>query len=103
MRDFVLAVREGYRSLDAISVAPASLALRAIFVWVPLPLSITYWRRYLSGPRGEILFAAHARHAAGEMAQVADEVLVLMRASGIATPMFDRLRAAIPDQRGRKL
>ena len=96
MRDFVLAVREGYRSLDAVAVAAAPLALRAIFVWVPLPLSVAYWRRYLSGPRGEILFAAHARHAAGEMAQLADEVLVLMRASGIATPVFDRLRAAIP-------
>ena len=97
IRDFVLAVREGYRSLDAVAVAPASLALRAIFVWVPLPLSVAYWRRYLSGPRGEILFAAHARHAAGEMAQVADEVLVLMRASRIVTPVFDRLRAAIPN------
>lgn len=98
IRDFVRAVREGYRSLDAVAVAPAPLALRAIFVWAPLTLSVAYWRRYLSGPRGEILFAAHARHAAGEMAQVADEVLVLMRGSGIATPVFDRLRAAIPGQ-----
>ena len=97
VRDFILAVREGYRSLDAVGVAPAPFALRAIFVWAPLMLSVAYWRRYLSGPRGEILFAAHARHAAGEMAQVADEVLVLMRGSGIATPVFDRLRAAIPE------
>ena len=97
IRDFICAVREGYRSLDAVAVAPAPLALRAIFVWAPLTLSVAYWRRYLSGPRGEILFAAHARHAAGEMAQIADEVLVLMRGSGIATPVFDRLRAAIPD------
>lgn len=97
IRDFVRAVREGYRALDTVAVAPAPLPLRAIFVWVPLPLSIAYWRRYLSGPRGEILFAAHARHAAGEMAQVADEVLLLMRQSRIATPIFDRLRASIPD------
>lgn len=96
MSDFIRTVREGYRALDAIEVASASLALRAIFIWVPLPLSVAYWWRYLSGPRGEILFAAHARHAADEMAQVADEVLVLMRQTGIATPVFDRLRAAIP-------
>ncbi len=94
--DFIRAVREGFRALDAVRVAPAPIALRLIFDWVPLPFSVAYWRRYLTGPRGEILFAAHARHAPGEMAQIADEVRGVMRASKIETPVFDRLREAIP-------
>ncbi len=94
--DFIRAVREGFRALDAVHVAAAPIALQVIFNWVPLPLSVAYWRRYLTEPRGEILFAAHARHAAGEMAQVADEVREIMRASKIETPVFDRLREAIP-------
>mgnify|MGYP000061152079 FL=1 len=94
--DFIRAVREGFRALDAVRVAPAPIALRAIFSWVPLTFAIAYWRRYLTGPRGEVVFAAHARHAAGEMAQIAGEVSDVMRGSGVATPVFDRLRKAIP-------
>jgi 2-dehydropantoate 2-reductase len=94
--DLIRAVREGFRALDAVHVAPAPIALQAIFSWVPLRFSIAYWRRYIAGQRGELLFAAHARHAAGEMAQIAGEVREVMRDSGIATPVFDRLRKAIP-------
>lgn len=94
--DFVRAVREGFGALDAVRVAPAPIALRAIFHWVPPAFAIAYWRRYLTGPRGEILFAAHARHAAGEMARIACEVSEVMRGSGLATPVFDRLCKAIP-------
>jgi 2-dehydropantoate 2-reductase len=94
--DFVRAVREGFRALDAVRVAPAPIALRAIFHWVPPAFAIAYWRRYLTGPRGEVVFAAHIRHAADEMAQIAGEVSDVMRGSGVATPVFDRLRKAIP-------
>lgn len=94
--DFIRAVREGFGALDAARVGPAPIALRAIFEWVPIPLSIAYWQRYVQGPRGELLFAAHARHAAREMGQVADEVREVMHRAGTATPIFDRLRIAIP-------
>jgi 2-dehydropantoate 2-reductase len=94
--DFIAAVREGYRALDAADVAPVSIALRAIFEWTPMAFSAAYWRRYLTGPRGELLFAAHARHAHGEMAQVAEEVAAIMRTTGVKTPIFDSLCRAIP-------
>jgi len=94
--DFIRAVREGYRALDAAHVPPASLALRAIFGWVPQPLAVAYWRKYLSGERGEILFAAHVRHAAREMATIADEVAAVMHGTTVRTPTFDRLRRSIP-------
>ena len=44
----------------------------------------------------EVLFAAHIRHEAGEIAQIASEVSDVMRGSGVATLVFDRLREAIP-------
>jgi 2-dehydropantoate 2-reductase len=94
--DFIRAVREGYRALDAAGVRPAPLALRAIFSWMPLQLSVAYWKRYLGSWRGELFFAAHARHAASEMAQITDEVAVVMRSTRVLTPTFDRLRRAIP-------
>ena len=37
---FVLAVREGWTALDRLGVAPAPLALRTIFCWVPLPMAV---------------------------------------------------------------
>jgi len=94
--DFIRAVREGYAALDAAHVAAEPLALRAIFRWVPLPLSTAYWRKYLSGAHGEIVFAAHVRHAAAEMATLADEATAIMRGTSEQTPTFDRLRRAIP-------
>jgi 2-dehydropantoate 2-reductase len=94
--DFIRAVREGYRALDAARVRPASLPLRAIFSWMPLRLSVAYWKKYLGSWRGEVLFAAHARHAAVEMAQISDEVAAVMRTTRVPTPTFDRLRRAIP-------
>ena len=84
-------------ALDAARVRPAPVALRAIFTWVPLPLATAYWRTYLSGARGEILFAAHARHAAHEMATIGYEVAAIMRGTAEQTPTFDRLSRSIPD------
>jgi hypothetical protein len=90
-------VREGYRALDAARVRPAPPALQAIFSWMPLRFSVAYWKKYLGSWRGELFFAAHARHAAAEMAQISDEVMAIMRNTSVPTPTFDRLRRAIPD------
>ena len=59
----IRAVREGWAALDRRDVAPAPLALRAIFRWVPLPFASAYWRRLLRSRRGELYFALHTRHA----------------------------------------
>jgi hypothetical protein len=42
------------------------------------------------------VFAAHVRHAAAEMATIADEATTIMRSTTVQTPTFDRLRRAIP-------
>jgi len=78
VRELVLAVREGWAALDSLGIAPAPPALRAIFCWVPTPLGVAYWQRVLRSPRGEHYFAIHARHAAREMARLADDVRDLL-------------------------
>jgi len=74
VREMILAVREGWHALDHLHVAPAPLALRSIFSWVPLPFAVSYWRKLLASDRGEIYFARHGRHAVAEMAVIADDV-----------------------------
>lgn len=78
VRTFILAVREGWAALDRRNVAPPSLALRAIFRWVPLRCAVAYWSRLLNTTRGEFYFARHARHAAVEMGALASDILELI-------------------------
>lgn len=93
VRAFILAVREGWALLDQRRIAPAPLALRAIFLWVPLPFAIRYWRSLLASPRGEYYFARHARHAPQEMSALAAD----LRAWGLGatTPNLQQLCTAI--------
>jgi len=74
VRRFILAVREGWAALDAKGEPSAPFALRTILCWVPLRFSVAYWRKLLGSSRGDLYFAAHARHAAPEMASLASDV-----------------------------
>jgi 2-dehydropantoate 2-reductase len=74
VRDFIIGIREGWRAMDRRAIGAAPLPLRAIFQWIPLPLAARYWQRLLGSPLGEYYFARHARHAAKEMAALADDV-----------------------------
>jgi 2-dehydropantoate 2-reductase len=78
VRKFIFAVREGWSALDERGVAPAPLALRTIFSWVPLPLAIVYWCRFFGSARGEYYFARHTRHATKEMAALVADVRALV-------------------------
>lgn len=90
---FVRAVREGWAAFDHLGIAPPSLALRSIFRWVPLPLTVRYWERLFASPRGEYYFARHARHAPQEMAALVADVRALV--SDAQMPHWRRLGAAI--------
>jgi 2-dehydropantoate 2-reductase len=93
IRTFISAIREGWAAMDRQTYAPAPLALRAIFQWVPLPFAVMYWQRLLASPRGDYYFARHARRAAEEMAALAADVRVLVQNQ--ATPELQRLLVAI--------
>jgi 2-dehydropantoate 2-reductase len=93
VRVFIRAVREGWAALDGLGVAPPSIALRAIFRWVPPPFAVRYWQRLFASPRGEYYFARHARHAAKEVAALASDVRALVPET--AMPNWQRLSIAI--------
>ncbi len=92
LRSFIVAVREGWAALDKLRVAPPPLALRAIFCWVPLSFAVNYWRSLLRSARGDLYFARHTRHAAREMAALAEDIRSL---TSEAMPQLRRLYAAI--------
>lgn len=92
VRTVILAVREGWGAFDRQHVPPASLALRAIFNWVPLPLAVLYWRR-LIGSRGEFYFARHTRHAGGEMRAIVSDLRAILPLDEL--PHLRQLCAAI--------
>jgi hypothetical protein len=98
VRTFVQAVREGWAAMDERRVGRPPLALRAIFQWVPLPLSVAYWSRLLRSPRGEYYFARHTRHAVSELAMLAADVRKLLPMEGL--PALSRLYAAIDASAG---
>jgi 2-dehydropantoate 2-reductase len=93
IRRFVRGVREGWRALDRRHVGPAPFALRAIFCWVPLGVSVGYWCKLLKAASGELYFATHARHAPSEMAALASDVRVF--AGERESPVLHDLLAAI--------
>lgn len=93
VRRLILAIREGWMGLDRCSVAPAPLALRAIFQWVPLTVAVRYWSRLLDSPRGEYYFARHARHAAREMEALAADIRALIPVG--TAPLLRELYCAI--------
>jgi 2-dehydropantoate 2-reductase len=93
VRTFILGVREGWDALDKLNVAHAPLALHTIFRWVPLPFAAMYWSHLLGSPRGEYYFARHTRHAAKEMAALADDIRALVPDEPM--PRLRRLYAAI--------
>ena len=93
VRSLVLAVREGWSQLDRLGIAPAPLALRSIFAWVPLPFATMYWRRLFASPQGEYYFARHSRRAAPEMHALANDVRALLGTAGM--PHLTRLFGGI--------
>jgi len=93
IRRFIIAVRQGWAALDRQRVAPAPFALRVILCWVPLWISVEYWRRLFASPRGDLYFARHTRHALVEMAVLAADVRNLL-GEGEA-PELENLLASI--------
>jgi hypothetical protein len=63
--------------------------------WSPLWFATMYWCRLLGSPRGEYYFVPHFRHAAKEMAAIADDVRALLH--GEPMPTLGRLYAAIDE------
>jgi 2-dehydropantoate 2-reductase len=90
MRLMVSATREAFAALRADGNTEIPTNLRRLYR-LPTRLVIGYWRRVLSGPRGELWFGAHTRAAPDEMHQMADQLRTAVRRTGVPTPDLERL------------
>jgi 2-dehydropantoate 2-reductase len=72
------AVTEGFAALRREGVGGIPRNLDLLHRGFMRPFAIRYWARTMRSPLGELTFAAHARHAGGEMRSLADAVIAKM-------------------------
>jgi len=71
------------------------LALSVLFEWLPEICAVTYWRRFFQSKNAEHVFGAHARAAAGEIRDLAQDCRAVLKESGVEAPALRELYEAI--------
>jgi len=94
LRSALRAIKECFRVLKALHI-PIEPAKLGIVEWFPEWLALLLMRLLVGTPQAEVVMAGHARVARGEMTRLADEFGALARETFVATPVMDRLRAAM--------
>ncbi len=93
--DLVLSLRgmrECFAALQALGYPMEPAKLRVVF-WLPDWLLAWLFGLMLRGKTADIGMERHLRNAAEEMAELADEMQVLIDRAGLPTPALDALRA----------
>jgi len=90
----VRATRQAFRALQAGGNTQIPRNLRALYLVMPQAFASWYWRRALTGPRGELWFAAHTRAAPEEMVSLAGALRAAVDADPRPAPDLDALLAA---------
>ncbi len=87
----VRATRQAFRALRANGNAEIPANLATLYLRLPAGFAVSYWRRTLAGPRGELWFAAHTRAAPAEMHSLADDLQAAIRRTGRPAPDLTKL------------
>lgn len=95
LRLLVAGVAEGFAAVRATGLPVTPFALKVLFTWLPRPFAVRYWRRFFSTRTAEYVFGAHARGAAREMHDVAQDCRLLVRTAGVEAASWLRLHEAI--------
>ena len=93
LQQMVRATRQAFRALNAAGNTEIPTNLRILYLWVPMPFVVRYWRRVLAGPRGELWFGAHTRAAPEEMRALSTQLHAAVRCTGRPAPDLDSLLA----------
>ena len=93
LRVMVEATRQAFGALMAAGNTEIPGNLRWLYLRLPERFVMSYWRRVLSGPRGELWFAAHTRSAPEEMASLAYALRSAIDRAGHRAPALDALLA----------
>lgn len=91
LRLMVRATRQAFQALRSTGIAEIPANLRTLYLRLPAVFAVTYWRRVLAGPRGELWFAAHTRAAPEEMRALADDLQAAVRRTGRPAPDLTEL------------
>ena len=75
----------------------ASANLRLLYLVMPEWFAVRYWSRALRGDFGELAFAAHTRHAWGEMAALSEWLRSTLTDDPAALAALDRLLGVATD------
>jgi 2-dehydropantoate 2-reductase len=85
------AIEEGFHALRGQGIGGQPRNLRILHLSWLRPFAIRYWSRTLGSPKGELEFAAHSRHARGEMKALAKAVLAATANGSTQREHFYRL------------
>lgn len=96
LRQMVRATKQGFKALGRSGNAEIPRNLRVLYLKLPPAFAVSYWRRVLASPRGELWFAAHSRAASEEMRALADDLLAAVHRTGQPVPDLDLLLEAGP-------
>jgi ketopantoate reductase len=86
----IRAMKEAVRGLRLAGVPPSPSVMRAI-EWLPEPLLITLVHKLATAKRFEVSVYGHPQAARDEMGFLMDELMELLKSSGIETPYLDQL------------
>jgi len=93
LRMMVVATRQVLGALAGAGNTEIPRNLHWLYLRLPQRFAMYYWRRVLSGPRGELWFAAHTRSAPEEMASLAHALRSVIDRAGHRAPALDALLA----------
>jgi 2-dehydropantoate 2-reductase len=96
LRLMVRATQQAFHALRADRKAEIPANLRTLYLRLPTGFAVSYWRRVLASPRGELWFAAHTRAAPEEMRALADELQAALHQIGRSTPDLTMLLQTSP-------
>jgi len=91
------ATRAIYRHQRVRGELVASASLRLLYLVMPEWFAVRYWSRALRGDFGELAFAAHTRHAWGEMAALSEWLRSTLTDDPAALAALDRLLVVATD------
>ena len=91
------ATRAIYRHQRVRGELVASANLRLLYLVMPEWFAVRYWSRALRGDFGELAFAAHTRHAWGEMAALSEWLRSTLTDDPAALAALDRLLGVATD------
>lgn len=95
LRLMVRSIRECFRALRTMSVPVTPSKLR-MFEWLPAGLLVEALRRQLPTPDIEIGAMLHVRNAPGEMRQLCDDLLSIVRGTSVKAGALEEIMSCVP-------